>query len=82
MSKPNPSTNRTTDVYAKLDDAILKAISEGRVHFHRINSGVVESIAKCFSVRGDSFRVVDRRLQSLRKRDLVAFKNKEWSIVA
>jgi hypothetical protein len=63
--------------YDDLDKAILKAIKDGKRQFYVINHAV-EPLARPHTLRGDSFRVVDRRLQALRKRGLIAFVAKEW----
>lgn len=63
--------------YDELDAAILKAIEAGRRQFYYINTAV-EDLAKPHSLRGDSSRVVDRRLQALRKRGRIAYAQKEW----
>ena len=66
MNSPNSQTANQ-----QLDADILKAMGEGERHFHRINA----------SVGGiHTFRKVDRRLQALRKRGLIAFNKKEWSL--
>lgn len=59
-----------------LDNAILKRISESACTFTSINA-CVENVAKPLATR-DTFRVVDRRLQSLRKRGLIYFGNTKW----
>lgn len=65
--------------YGPLDAAILIAIQEGKRAFYLINAAV-EELAKPHSLRGDSFRIVDRRLQALRKHGFIVFKEKEWDI--
>jgi hypothetical protein len=64
--------------YDELDDAILHAIRCGKDKFY-INA-VCEEKAKPHSVRGASFRVVDRRLQALRKRGLIKYWDGKWRI--
>jgi hypothetical protein len=63
--------------YDELDAAILQAIKSGRQQFFIIDETVRE-LAIPHSLLDSSFRVVDRRLQSLRKRGLVKFLRKEW----
>jgi hypothetical protein len=63
--------------YDELDKAILAAIEGGAKHFYLINASV-EGLARPHSIKGDSFRVVERRLQALRKSGLIAFEKKEW----
>lgn len=64
--------------YVDLDSAILTAIAGGIPTFHRITARVAH-IAKPFG-KGDhdTFRVVDRRLQALRKSGLIVFEKKGW----
>lgn len=58
--------------YAKLDDAILRAVGDKPLPFHQLFVG--EVFIECKDIADtenkhtfDSFRVLDRRLQSLRK---------------
>jgi len=65
--------------YHDLDAAILKAIKDGKRQFYVINAAV-EELAKPHTLRGDSFRIVNRRLQALRKRRLITYWMKDWRI--
>lgn len=70
--------------YTEFDAALLALIAGGMSNFTRL-SVQLDSLAKPFCVTPSSepFRVVDRRLQALRKRHLVAFNSKTgWSVVA
>ena len=65
-------------IYDQLDNAILTAIAGGTRSFYLINAAV-EHLAKPHGHgMHDTFRVVDRRLQALRKRGLIEFRKKEW----
>lgn len=63
--------------YDQLDNAILTAISGGKDAFYIINAAV-DHLAKPHSLNGDAFRVVDRRLQALRKRGLIQHWRGKW----
>lgn len=70
--------------FVSLDEAILAAIKTGRTTFVSI-VGNVEALAKPLATpdrwgRSNHDRVVDRRLQALRKQGKIAYKAKEWSI--
>ena len=65
--------------YDALDAAIVKAIKDGKRQFYDIKT-VVGELAKPHSLRGDYFRVVDRRLQALRKRGRIAYIQREWYV--
>lgn len=68
--------------YAKLDDAILSVIGETPISFSRIFVGDVAR--ECLVIaeeenNPESFRVLDRRLQSLRKLGAIRnVKGKGW----
>lgn len=64
--------------YDALDAEILDAIDKGVRTFTAIHNRV-EALTKPHSLR-NHFRVTDRRLQALRKRGLVRFRDKEWHI--
>lgn len=71
--------------YTKLDAAILNAIRSGKVEFTSIAyNDHIEALAKQFTTPqkyvDNGFRVVDRRLQALRKLGLISFKAKRWSL--
>ena len=72
--KPSSSTP-----YGELDAAIVKAIQAGKVRFIEIWTAV-ESLALPFAKHRDPDRVVDRRLQALRKRRLITFWSGKWRI--
>ena len=69
-----------SDKYDSVDAAILRAIAAGNSQFSIINTGEVKELASRHSISGQSYRVVDRRLQSLRKRRLATFWKGKWSI--
>lgn len=62
--------------FSALDNAILTRIAESRCTFASINAAV-EHLAKQHDDK-QTFRVVDRRLQALRKRGLIYFGNTKW----
>ena len=65
--------------YDELDAAILQAIKDGKQKFFLIRAAVDE-LARPHSLRGDSFRVVDRRLQALRNKRLITYWTGKWRI--
>lgn len=69
--------------YAELDAAILSAIQGGRKDFTSIAwNDAVDALAKPHARQMTQvFRVVDRRLQALRKRGAIEFRVKEWHIL-
>jgi hypothetical protein len=66
--------------YDALDAAILKAIKEDVETYWAISQRV-EALARPHSLGKDWARVVDRRLQSLRKRGFIKFLRKHWYLV-
>lgn len=65
--------------FTKLDCAIMTRIAESCCTFASINANV-EHIAKDYIIgtKTPAFRVVDRRLQALRKRGLIYFSKTKW----
>lgn len=73
-----------------LDDAILQAIGPGCIRTftaiaHRVEEQAkphAERITKHKDTRHpvQPWRIVDRRLQALRRRGVVAFSGKEWTV--
>lgn len=63
--------------YDELDAAIVTAISRGADKFVAINA-CVRKLAEPHSLRADPFRVVDRRLQWLRKRNVIRYWRGKW----
>jgi len=61
-----------------LDKAIVDAIRAGKRRFIEIWTAV-EHKAESFAKQRDPDRVVDRRLQSLRRRGHIAYKGGRWS---
>lgn len=66
-----------TNRFDNLDAAILKAIDAGLTTYWAISQRVQE-LAKPHTQRPDWSRVVDRRLQALRKKGAITFEKKEW----
>lgn len=63
--------------YDDLDGAILAAIDSGKRKFYIINAAV-EKLSAPHAKDGEYFRVVDRRLQALRKSGLIRYAGGEW----
>lgn len=74
----------TTD-YSLFDNALLAHIHAGKAHFHQITSGHVMVLADKLAgkdKRGDpqGWRLIDRRLQALRKAGKLVYDRKSgWS---
>lgn len=66
--------------FTTIDCAILSRIASGACTFTSINASVEHHAKPHAGPRGDTFRVVDRRLQSLRKRGIIHFDNTKWFI--
>lgn len=69
--------------YSTLDTEILSLLAGGAKTFATM-IGRLEASAKpfCDPARPEPFRVVDRRLQALRKKHLIAYSTKGgWSLV-
>jgi len=62
-----------TPDYASLDEAIVKAIRDGADTFMILVIRLKTMV--------DHWRVIDCRLQSLRKRGLIVYNNGRWSAV-
>lgn len=73
--------------YSKLDRLIIEHIQAGYNTFGLLQGGKVLAEAKLHAKivdsRGDdnAWRVIDRRLQALRKRGLILFQSGRWSVV-
>lgn len=68
--------------FTALDNAILTRIAEGPCTFVSIGTRV-NHLAMSLAVKKDeSFRVVDRRLQALRKRGLIQYHRARWFLRA
>lgn len=69
--------------YTKMDQLIIEKIKDGANTFSKIDGGSVYDEAKSIEMAtgGDSFRVIDRRLQALRKRGVIEYTTKEkWRV--
>lgn len=62
--------------YLKLDEAILAAVKDGQTTYMMI-CGRVKGLANEISP-SDTFRLIDRRLQRLRKDGWIKLERKEW----
>jgi hypothetical protein len=66
--------------FTELDSAILTRIAESACTFTSINVCVAHLAEQHDEKK--AFRVVDRRLQALRKRGLIEFGTRKWTLVA
>lgn len=69
-------TERSSTTYRELDEAILVTIRAGVGKFYLLNARVA-SLAEKHS-KFDTFRVVERRLQALRRRGKIIYSKGEW----
>lgn len=69
--------------YKALDEAILQRIREGHSRASAIEGGDAEAEArKLSSAKVPEYRIIDRRLQALRKAGRIAYeKTGGWSVV-
>jgi hypothetical protein len=70
--------------YSKMDNLILESIAYGAKTFSTIDNGDVYREAQRLQdeTGGPAFRIIDRRLQALRKKGLIQYTTKEkWSLV-
>lgn len=69
--------------YAELDAAILESIKGGRDTFVSLFRGTTGALANQFAANANTEvdRVIDRRLQAIRKRGLIRFAAMRWHIV-
>lgn len=75
-------TSKSPAQYDALDRAIVAAIQGGRTNFTSIAYGEdIQALAKPHSLSPDPFRVVDRRLQYLRKHRRITYFGGKWSVV-
>lgn len=63
--------------YAKLDALVLSALGANPISFATLMSGEIKLECEAHAVR-DAFRVLDRRLQALKKLNQVRFDGKGW----
>lgn len=71
-----------TPDYSQLDAEILAEIGKGKVHFTQLAS-LLKSSAKTFcpDPKDEPFRVIDRRLQALRKKGKIGHDTKQgWRL--
>lgn len=63
--------------YSQLDAAILERIQNGHTFASQIEGGEAAAEARKFaSAKMPEFRVIDRRLQAMRKTGLIAYSHK------
>jgi hypothetical protein len=67
-------------IYENLDELILRRIRDGGnvVTFSSMGKDVNNEADRLAFAGGKSFRIVDRRLQALRKKGLIRFISKQW----
>lgn len=74
--------NIKTD-YSYLDMLIQQSIADGNNTFSKIDSGEVYKQAQFLEgqTKSSAFRIIDRRLQALRKKGLIKYTTKEkWTV--
>lgn len=69
--------------YTKFDAALMASISSGICRFDALDVNLKSQAQEfCSTPQADPFRVVDRRLQALRKMKKVSFNSKTgWTLV-
>lgn len=72
--------------YADLDEAIVRAVRAGHDEFYRLWPAVADCTRQVLARHGrtrwvEVDRVVDRRLQAIRKRGELRFENGRWVVV-
>lgn len=69
-------------MYEHLDFLIQQRIRQGYQNFFNINAGEVAQEAKVLSGGYDSWRLIDRRLQAMRKKGVIRYTRANgWQIV-
>jgi hypothetical protein len=61
--------------YTSFDAALIAKIRGGTVKFNPLVLALSEQAKPFCRVGGDAFRVIDRRLQALRKKNIIEFEN-------
>lgn len=67
-------------MYEEIDKKIVSLISLGANQFYRINASLGDLAAEIAGPGRSSYRVIDMRLQSLKKRGLIRFKAGKWEV--
>ena len=71
-------------IYKKLDAALIDSIKSGNNLLHIIQSRAVSEEARrvAFLQSAESWRIIDRRLQALRKANKIVYSSKTgWTVV-
>ena len=71
-------------IYKKLDEALIDSIKSGKNLLHRIQSVAVLREANSLALlqRAEGWRIIDRRLQALRKANKIVYSSKTgWTVV-
>lgn len=74
----------TTDDYAEFDKALLAHIKAGKSTAGQLlQQNDLQDLSKPFcTIRTDTERIIDRRLQFLRKKERIAFTNRHgWQLL-
>lgn len=69
--------------YTYLDMLIQESVASGNNTFAKIDTGEVHKQAKLLEqqIKSEAFRIIDRRLQALRKKGLIKYSTAEkWTI--
>ncbi|KAB0556204.1 hypothetical protein [Pantoea stewartii] len=69
--------------YTFLDMLIQESVASGNNTFAKIDTGEVNKQAKLLEqqIKSEAFRIIDRRLQALRKKGLIKYSTVEkWTI--
>lgn len=71
-------------IYKKLDEALIDSIKSGNNWLHRIQSIAVTRVAISIAILNgvEGWRIIDRRLQALRKANKIVYSSKTgWTVV-
>ena len=71
-------------IYKKLDAALIDSIKSGNNFLYRIESVAVtqEAMSLALLQRAEGWRIIDRRLQALRKANKIVYSSKTgWTVV-
>jgi hypothetical protein len=66
--------------YKEIDAAILAAIKGGAVFAHRLDSPPMRALCRSIAEKREPYRVIDGRLQAMRKAGRISYNHKTgWS---
>lgn len=66
--------------FRALDAAIIAAITGGDVQFSKIRAAVWRAAAPHGNRNGELYRVIDGRLQALRRAGWIRYASRKWSV--